>query len=76
MQAHDEGHAMKTFYDYWCQLCSKNPQLADGSRKMTISVASFEKQLRRAYEAGTSSRDSSGRSKLDDLFRDFGGMFK
>lgn len=57
-----------TWSDYLARLQAKNPQLANQDAKMTITVASFLKQLQRAHEAG---RGESAGKRLFDKF--FGG---
>ena len=49
--------------DYVKRLQDRNPELLDREAKMTLTVASFLKQLERAYEAGK--RDSD---MFDQLF--------
>ena len=55
--------------DYLKRLQDKNPQLLSQDAKMTITVASFLRQLQRAYEAGKS--ENAGADLFDTLF---GGM--
>ena len=40
------------FTEYWVKIKIANPNLDDADAKMTISVANFNKQLKKAYEAG------------------------
>ena len=40
------------FTEYWVKIKIANPSLDDADAKMTISVANFNKQLKKAYEAG------------------------
>ena len=66
---------MPVFSDYWAGLQVKNSALNDESNKMTISVDSFKKQLKKAYhEGGKDEFNRTGRGKggFGDLF---GGMF-
>ena len=77
------------FKEYWDRLCRATPRLNDPATKMTISVASFQKQLAKAFEEGrkhpvTSQKDVSdaaddfakfGKKRLDlsDIFGDVFG---
>lgn len=45
---------MKSFDEYWEALATKNPALRD-SAKMTITVESFQRQMRQAFEQGKNS---------------------
>lgn len=61
------------FIDYWSHLKQKNPSLCHDDSKMTISVASFKKQLEKAYKAGSNAaltQDKKGpfESFMDSLF--------
>lgn len=47
---------MANFHHYWFRLCQKNNQLIKDDTKMTITVASFKRQLEKAYTAGTADR--------------------
>ena len=60
-----------SFLEYWGRLIASNKNLTEPENKMTISVASFRKQLEKAYEAG---KGESGGSLFDQLFggRPFG----
>lgn len=42
------------FLIYWRRQVERNPLLDDPTRKMTITVAEFEKRLKLAYEQGRS----------------------
>ena len=78
------------FKAYWDRLCRATPRLNDPATKMTTSVASFKKQLAKAFEEGrkhpaTSQKDISdaaedfakfGRNQqAGDIFSAFGDMF-
>lgn len=54
-----------SFLEYWGRLISSNESLKEPENKMTISVASFRKQLEKAFEAG---KEGSGGSLFDQLF--------
>jgi hypothetical protein len=41
-----------SFADYWNRLKSRNAKLSDDDTNMTLSVASFRRQLEKAHEAG------------------------
>lgn len=71
----------QNFEGLWQRLCRANPNLNEGSTRMTISVEQFRKHLQRAYESGVADkaaflhqlkqlqRDKSGLGDLFDLFR-------
>lgn len=54
-----------SFLEYWGRLIASNESLKEPENKMTISVASFRKQLEKAYEAG---KEGSGGSLFDQIF--------
>lgn len=61
-----------TFDDYWEKLETKNSELKQGSTEMSISVGSFRKVMRHAFNAGVLSNTASTESAA----RDFGGVGK
>ena len=63
-----------TFSEYWAALRLKNPKLSDEDTKMSMTVGSFKKQLRKAHFEGWSSRTGGhSTSPFSDLFEMFGG---
>lgn len=57
----------KTAFDlYWDAVLAKNPNLAT-SERMTISVDSFKRQMRQAFDAGFQNA-TAGLSFMDKLF--------
>ena len=59
------------FKEYWDRLCRATPRLNDPATKMTISVASFQKQLAKAFEEGRKHPVTSRKDAADD-FANFG----
>ena len=49
------------FTEYWVKIKIANPNLDDADAKMTISVANFNKQLKKAYIAGMEEGRVKGR---------------
>lgn len=63
-----------TFADYWYAKQRKNPSLVNAG-KMTISVASFKAELKKAFDAGRISKPSSrGSDLLDDILGGLGTL--
>ena len=56
-----------TFDEYWRRRRSATPELSVVTGKMTMSVGSFERELRRAFEAGQ--RDAEELRKAIEDFR-------
>ena len=56
-----------TFDSYWDAHTEKNPPLAHGDTKITISAYELKRQLRKAFEAG---------KRCDDPFPDFFDMLR
>lgn len=67
----------QSFDDYWAKLCRANPSLHDDNTTMTIRVASFKRQVERAFNSGKKhgvSVISGDMSSFSDPFRSlFGG---
>lgn len=64
---------MSSFYNYWNRLCRSNASLCDEKSKMTISVASFRKQLEKAHQDGCE-ESKDDKSVFESLFgKPFGG---
>ena len=64
-----------SFLEYWGRLIASNESLKEPENKMTISVASFRRQLDKAYQAGVEDgKGQSGGSLFDQLFG--GGPFR
>ena len=59
------------FKEYWDRLCRATPRLNEPATKMTISVASFKKQLEKAFEEGRKHPVTSRKDAADD-FAKFG----
>ena len=75
------------FKEYWDRLCRATPRLNDPATKMTITSASLQKEIEKAFEEGrkhpvTSRKDAAddfakfGRKEsASDIFGAFGDMF-
>lgn len=64
-----------SFLEYWGRLISSNESLKEPENKMTISVASFRRQLEKAHTAGVEAgKNQSSGSLFDQLFG--GGPFR
>lgn len=64
-----------SFLEYWGRLIASNDNLKEPENKMTISVASFRRQLEKAHSAGVEAgKSQSGGSLFDQIFggRPFG----
>lgn len=59
---------MNGFDSYWQRKCAANHHLKDGKSKMTLTVAEFQNQLRKAYTAGHKEGAKKGPSLFDSLF--------
>jgi len=57
------------FAKYWKRLLKTNPALGDVENRMTISVGSFQRQLKKAYEQGQ--RDLKACMEAAGEFGDF-----
>ena len=51
------------FTEYWVKIKITNPALDDDDAKMTISTTNFQKQLKKAYEAGMKTGIAAGIAK-------------
>lgn len=60
----------ETFADFWRRLYHRNPKLTDEANRMTLSVAEFKRQLKRAYQSGQASADiePTGTAPFSQLF--------
>ena len=58
---------MNTFDNYWDNLVRKNPQLAYGDVKITMSTMEFKKRLRHAFEAN---KYVASKGDFGDIFSD------
>ena len=63
-----------TFSSYWQKLLRINQQMSDDeSQKMTITVGSFKKSLKRAYDVGR--KDESESRKPESMFDSLDSIF-
>ncbi len=69
-----KGFAM-SFREYWDKLRARNAALHNDDTKMTITVASFRAQVKKAFEAGA---EAEGEQKggMDGLFEAMFGKRK
>lgn len=64
-----------TFVDYWKRLVARNKHLGDENMKMTITVASFKREIEKAYFSGADDCDDADRSSSGTFDSLFGGIF-
>lgn len=65
-----------TFTQFWQALQKRNAGLSDPENKMTITVASFERSLKQAYEMGVGSVPKPAKSSTPPYPDPFGDMFR
>jgi len=62
-----------TFDEFWNRLVEKNPHLSNENTVMKITVASFRKSVKQAFEMGKPANAPTQGSVIDDLMGYFGG---
>lgn len=70
------------FNQYWTKLTKSNKSLSNPDTEMKISVASFKKQLEKAFKAGRAKTTAQAAKEFEDLGKkpnvtdSFDDMFK
>ena len=60
--------------EYWDALTKRNPALNDGTTKMTITVDSFQRSMKQAFEQGEvqGRKNAQSGDKVKSMFGGFG----
>ena len=62
----------QTFEDYWQSLVEKNPMLARGDVRLTLSTSAFKDQLKKAFKEGQQDSHIGTKNTFSDIFN---GLF-